>query len=178
MRKPFDMPDPMAKWTPPPDWAHAQLIRGDWRARPVLGLTLTLIGGRVDRAIAALAPGDVSAGLWQVAAAAPYALRIGRDKALLVTEGERLERAGWRDEGWTASDASDAQVVFEIEGSATRAIVAEAVAADLDAGSPSAAVLFAGVPVFLHRAQAGAVRVHVEAPLGAYVWRWLEKRRD
>lgn len=172
------MPDPMAKWTPTADWSHAELIREHWRARPVLGLTQTLIGGRLDLALAALAPGARFVGLWQFADVAPYALRIGRDKAQLVGGIAAVERSGWRDDGWTASAASDAQAVFEIEGAATRDIVAEAVAADLDAESPSAAVVFAGVPALLHRAASGAARLHVEASLAAYVWRWLETRPD
>ena len=178
MRRADGLADPMAKWSPAPDWSHAELVRKSWRARPVIGLTLTLIGGKLDRALAALAPSAESVGLSQVAAAMPYALRIGRDKALLVALGERLEQAGWREEGWTASDATDAQVVFEIEGDAVQEILSEAVASDLNLGSPSAAVLFAGVPVLLSRSPGSAVRLHVETSLGAYVWRWLEKRGE
>ena len=170
------MPDPMAKWTPTPDWATAEIVREGWRARPVPGLTLTLIGGRLDAAIAQLAPGAPSVGLWQVAPDLPIALRIGRDKAMLVATGDPVAFSGWREGGWTASDASDAQTVFEIAGPAAPGIFPEAVLADLEAGSPSAAILFAGVPALLHRVRPDAARLHVESALAPYVWRWLETR--
>lgn len=170
------MLDPMSKWTPLPDWTKVEITRDDWRARPVLGDTLTLVGGKLDRALGALAPNAPSVGLWQIAPDLPIALRIARDKALLVTRGERLKTVGWRAEGWTASDASDAYLSIAIEGPATLDVVREATAADLDADSPSAAILFAGVPALLHRTAETAARLHVESALGAYVWRWLEKR--
>ena len=59
-----------------------------------------------------------------------------------------------------------------------RAVVAEATGADLVAGSPSAALLFAGINAILYRMAEDRARIHVEAGFGPYLWRWLEERRD
>ena len=55
-------------------------------------------------------------------------------------------------------------------------IVRESTAADLEASSRSAAILFAGVQAILYRRGEQRARLHVEAPFGPYLWRWLEAR--
>ena len=54
------------------------------------------------------------------------------------------------------------------------ALAAEGTAAVLDGGSPSASVVFAGVPCLLYRTAPQAARLHVESPFAAYIWTWLE----
>ena len=176
-RHPTAMPDPMAKWTPVPDWRSVQIERPDWSARPVQGLSLVLVGGRIDLAIAALAPGAEDLGLWQIARGEAQAIRIGRDKALIVTSRAVAVQPGWNPEGWSATAAESAFGVIDIAGPALRDIVSEASAADIDSGSRSAAVLFAGIPCLLTRIAHDTARVIVEAGYTPYLWRWLETRQ-
>ncbi len=39
----IQMQDPMAKWTPVPDWSAATISRDHWQARPVLGLDIVML---------------------------------------------------------------------------------------------------------------------------------------
>jgi hypothetical protein len=173
MREAF--PDPMAKWTPSPDWSAARLARPEWQAAPVAGLYQTLLTGDLAAAFAALDPRPESVGLWQIARA-PAAIRIARDRALLISSQAPAIEWGWRDEGWAATDASDAYSVFSLAGPALRAIVAEATSAEVEAGSRSAAIQFAGVAALLYRTAEDEAWLHVETGFAPYVWRWLESR--
>lgn len=166
--------DAAAKWTPMPDWRDAVLRREGWQARPVPGLHLLLVSG--DLAALADRLPLPEAGLWAAEPAPALRLRTAHDRALLVSHEPASLSPGWHAEGFAVSEASDALAVFEISGPAMSEVMREAVSADLDAGSPSAATLFAGVPAFLHRTVPDAARLYVESPLAAYVWRWLEMR--
>lgn len=163
-------------WTPAPDRAGAELRGDGWSARRVPGLGQTLVSGDLRAATAALAPGAPEVGLWGIAAAMPCRVRIARDRALLVTPAPPDVAAGWRD-GFVASACDDAYAIIDISGPALPEIVAEATSADLEGGSRSVAVLFAGVTVLLYRVAADTARIHVEAPLAAYLRAWLETRR-
>ncbi|MCO6051002.1 hypothetical protein NGM99_14560 [Mesorhizobium sp. RP14(2022)] len=163
-----------SKWSPTPDWLRAAIIRGDWSAHAVRGLGQTLVSGDLVKAREALAPGASEVGLWDETGALPVQVRIGRDRALFVTENPLGTESGWRD-GFAVSSADDLWLVIDLEGEGVREVLREGTAADLDGGSASASVLFAGVPALLYRFE-GRTRLHVEAPLGAYLWRWLETR--
>ena len=176
-RHPAVMPNPMAKWTPVPDWQVAQIQRPDWSARPVPGLSMVLVGGRIDLAIAALAPDAEGLGLWQIATGGAQAIRIGRDKALIVTGRAVAIQHGWNRDGWSATAAESAFGAIDITGPALGDIVSEATAADIDTGSRSAAVLFAGIPCLLTRIAHDTARVVTEAGFIPYLWRWLETRQ-
>ena len=84
---------------------------------------------------------------------------------------------GWHD-GWAATPADDVDAVLEIGGAGLQALVAEATSADLDGGSPSAAIMFAGIACLLYRTGQTIARLHVERPLATYVWHWLETRGE
>ena len=68
--------------------------------------------------------------------------------------------------------------MIDIDGPSMRDVLAEATSVDLDAGSPSASLLFAGVNAILYRMAEDRARLHVEAGFGPYLWRWLEERRS
>lgn len=167
--------DSAAKWPAFPDWTVAVVERDGWRARPVRGLSQVLVSGDFGTALARHAPGATEVGLWSVAAGDPVAARIARDRVLLVGREPLEVPPGWNG-GWAASPAGDAWFVVDIEGPSMAEIVREATAADLDASSPSAAILFAGVRSILYRRAERHARLHVEAPYGPYLWRWLEAR--
>lgn len=166
--------DAADKWSPVPDWSTAVLDRDGWRARPRPGLFRLHLAGRIEAAIAQLAPDAPLLGLWQIATHAPAVLRIARDRALIESRMPLPAIHGWNADGWAATPADDAWMAFDIEGANLRALMAQALTADLEAGSPSAMVHFAGVPALLVRAAPDTARVTVEAGLAAYLWRWLE----
>lgn len=174
------MPDAMDDrgqfWNPQPDWGTARIERDGYSVRGIPGLGQTLVSGNLGAALADLMPDAPEAGLWSVAEGEPLAVRIARDRALLVSSSPLGVAPGWR-EGYVATPCDDACAVLEISGAALREIVAEGTFVDIEAGSRSAAVLFAGVTVFLYRTGPETARLHVEAPLAAYLWAWLEGRR-
>jgi sarcosine oxidase gamma subunit len=165
--------DAALKWTPAPAWADARLVRDGWAARAMPGLHLALVSGEPHRLRTALPVPQ--AGLWALEPAETVALRAAPDRFLVVSTKPLPIAPGWRD-GLAVSDAGSAFAVFDLSGPAVRDVVAEAVSADLDASSPSAATLFAGVWCLLHRVAPDTARIVVEAPLAAYAWRWLELR--
>lgn len=165
------------KWTPlPAGWPEAA-IRGDgFSARRVLGLGQTLVSGDFSAASAALGASLPRVGLWETAESLPALVRIARDRALLVSERPLALEDGWRAEGFALSQADDAWGVLDLGGEALPDLMAEGASADLSLGSPSASTLFAGVPALIYRTGSNTARLHVEAPLLPYVWRWLETR--
>lgn len=173
------MPDAMHDrgqfWNPQPDWGTARIERDGYSVRGIPGLGQTLVSGNLDAALADLMPGAPEIGLWSVVEAESFAVRIGRDRALLVSPAPLDIAPGWRN-GYVATPCDDACAILEVSGTALREIVAEGTSVDIEAGSRSAAVLFAGVTVFLYRTGPETARLHVEAPLAAYLWAWLEGR--
>lgn len=163
-------------WSPVPDWRAADIERDDWSAQRILGLGQTLVSGRIDLASAQLAPNAPEVGLWAICETESCRVRIARDRMLIVTPKPLAVEPGWRESGWAASPADDLFAIIELSGAQVRDVVAEATAADLDARSPSAAILFAGVWAVLYRTSPHTARLHVEAPFAAYVWSWLEGR--
>lgn len=162
-------------WTPAPNWSSAAWSGEGFSARRVSGLTQILVSGRLDLALAELAPGAVEAGLWSVVSGDPYVVRLARDRALIVWASPTVVLAGWRDEGWAASPTSDATVVFDMEGPRLEDIVAEATSALIGPPSASASLFFVGAPAILYRTAALTARLHVEAALAPYVWQWLRQ---
>ena len=138
-------------------------------ARALAGRGHALISGDLEAAIAALAPGAPLLGLYAPAPDGAHALRIARDRALLVTPAPLGATEGWRD-GWCATTVDDGWAAIDVEGEDAPSALAQGTSADLAAGSPSAAVLFAGFRCLLLRTDTG-FRLHVEAP-------WLEALLD
>ena len=75
-------------------------------ARALTGHGATLLSGDLVAAIATLAPGAPLLGLHAMVPESAHALRIGRDRALLVTQAPLAAADGWRD-GWCASCVDD-----------------------------------------------------------------------
>lgn len=173
------MRDFAAKWTAFPDWETALLSREDWQARVVTGLSQVLVSGLLEEAWKSLPGGSAEVGLWQVAPTnETYRVRMARDRALLVSPQPIDFEPGWHAQGWAATQAHDARLVIDIQGTAVEDIVMEATSVNLREGSPSAAVRFAGLNgVLLYRSAPDCARLHVEASYGPYIWRWLETRK-
>ncbi len=79
---------------------------------------------------------------------------------------------GWRD-GWCATCVDDGWAAIDVEGFDAPSALVQGTSADLAAGSPSAAVLFAGLRCLLVRTEAG-FRLHVETPWLEALLTWLD----
>ncbi|MGO9423479.1 hypothetical protein [Roseiarcus sp.] len=160
------------------DWAPARRAEGTLVAKPGFsaralgGLGQTLVSGDLDAAFAGLAPGAPFVGLYGLVPEGAHALRIARDRALLVTPAPLRASDGWR-EGFCATTVDDGWVAIEVEGKGASLVLMQGTAADLSAGSPSAAVLFAGRRCLIARTERG-FRLHVEAPWIEALATWLD----
>jgi len=160
------------------DWRAARSAEGTLAQRPGFsarartGLGQTLISGDLEAAVKALAPGAPLVGLYGLAPEGAHALRVARLKALLVTPGPIAAVDGWRD-SWCATTVDDGFVVVEVEGTDAGLVLMQGTAADLAAGSPSAALMFAGQRCLLART-GGGFRLHVERPRLEALLAWLD----
>jgi hypothetical protein len=158
---------------PPARRAEGTLIdRPRLKARALSGRGFTLISGDIEAAIGALGPGTPILGLYALAPESAHALRIARNRALLVTPAPLGAADGWR-EGWSATGVDDGWAAVDVNGPDAPLALAQGTSADLAASSPSAAVLFAGLRCLLARTQAG-FRLHVEAPWLEALLTWMD----
>jgi len=159
-------------WTPARQPFGVLIDRPRLSARAVEGLGRTLISGDLEAAIAALAPGAPMLGLYALAPFGAHGLRIARDRALLVTPAPLGAADGFRD-GFCATPVDDGFATVDVTGPDAPLALIQGTSVDLDAGSPSAAVLFAGLRCLLVRAEAG-FRLHIEAPWLEALIAWLD----
>jgi hypothetical protein len=158
---------------PPARRSEGTLIdRPRLRAQALSGRGSTLISGDIGAAIRALAPGAPILGLYELAPESAHALRIARDRALLVTPSPLGATDGWRD-GWCATSVDDGWAAVDVAGPDAALALAQGTSADLAAHSPSAAVLFAGLRCLIARTETG-FRLHVEAPWLETLLTWLD----
>ncbi len=164
------------------DWRPARFPEGSLIPKPRLamrvldGLGATLISGDLDAAIAALAPGAPLLGLYASAPEGAHALRIARDRALLVTPAPLSAPEGWRptgESGWCATPVDDGWAAIAIEGEDAPLVLMQATSADLVAGSPSAAVRVFGTTCLLAQMPAG-FRLQVECMRLEGLLAWLD----
>jgi hypothetical protein len=159
------------------DWPLARGVAGLLIDRPRLtarrldALGQTLISGNLEAAVAGLAPGAPTLGLYALPPSSAHALRIGRTSALLITPAPLDAADGWRD-GWCATSVDDAWAAVEILGADAPQALMQATSADLVSDSPSAAVLVFGLRALLARTPSG-FRFHVEAPWLETLLTWL-----
>ncbi|HLY00782.1 MAG TPA: hypothetical protein VKR62_18975 [Roseiarcus sp.] len=157
---------------PPRGGAELLVDRPALTARRLCGLGQTLVSGDIGAVIASLAPGAPILGLYALAPEGAHALRIGRTSALLVTPAPLAASDGWR-EGWCATSVDDGFAAVEVSGVSVPQALMQATSADLDSGSPSAAVLVFGLRGLLARTGAG-FRVHIEATRLETLIAWLD----
>lgn len=150
-----------------------------WRDRPLkagetlqIGATTVSLGappeqaclvtGDLGHALAAVAPNAPLIGLCEAAPDGAFAIRIARDRALLVLPERLTRKMGWQAEGFALSDASDAYVRLALSGGNPQAILAQMTSAPFMQGSPSAAIRIAGQTGLLLR-QGEAYELWVQA---------------
>ena len=100
-------------WAPARRGTGTLIDRPRLTARALGGLGRTLISGDLGAAIAAIAPGAPLIGLYGPAPTGAHALRIARDRALLVTPAPLAAADGWRD-GWCATGVDDGWAAIDL----------------------------------------------------------------
>ena len=168
------MLDLSGTWRPEPDWAEARLTGPGITIRTVAGLTQRLVSGDLSRFLAQYDLGRDVGGL-AVASGERYAVRLTRDRMLVIGLVPDECSDGWHEGGYAVTTVGSGQRVLEMRGEALRDLLARAVTVDPDQAGPSAAMPFGGVTcaVYFHEGPQ-ALRVHVERGLAAYLWEWLE----
>lgn len=158
----------------------------DWTDRPLTcgetilasGLTITrapvedacLVSGDLIAALEVLAPTAALVGLLDLRQASD-GIQIARDRALLIGVAGT---AGWQN-GFACSPATGLYSRFDLSGPALADALSEGTSADLSSGSPSAAVLFAGLTCLLTR-RGDAAELWVETAFTTYMTSWLVGR--
>ncbi len=168
------MRDLTSSWPAAPDWA-AELDRNGIVVRSVVVNSQHLVSGNLAGFAAKAGLPDDGAGAFARIGGARYALRIARDRMLVVNGAADAMDAGWHEDGHAVTDVSALYHVFEIEGEGIGALIGEAMFVDPDAQSPSALTMFAGQQAIVYYHQ-GRLRVHVERGFAPYIWQWLEAR--
>ena len=123
------------RWPPARGRAGILIDGPRLQVRALDGLCQTLISGDLEAAVAALAPGAPTLGLYALLPAGAHALCIGRMSALLVTPTAIAAPEGWRD-GWCATSVDDGWTAVEVSGADAPQALMQATSADLAAGSP------------------------------------------
>lgn len=100
-----------------------------------------------------------------------YALRLARSRMLVVGQTADHAAAGWQ-EGAATTPMTGALAVVEIAGPNRMEVFARATAIDPRAGSPSAALHFAGVTAALCEASTG-LRLHLDRGMVPYLLDWI-----
>lgn len=170
------MRDLAEKWPAAPDWQAAVLNLGGVIVKTVSGLNQSLVSG--DLAAWADFSGIVGqgAGANDLVRGDRYALRVARDRMLVVSARPLTVAPGWHRQGFAVTNMDAALHVFDIAGPGVPRLLARATTAAPDANSTSAALLFAGVSVCVYRFEdAQHIRVHVDRGLAPYLWEWLEQ---
>lgn len=166
------MRDLAKNWPALPDWETHIHEDGGIRVTTVGGLAQHLVSGHLH----AFGEGTGALGLARHPTAV---LRMARDRLLVVDGDPAALRNGWHPEGFAVTDVSSVYHVFEIAGPGIAALLREALAIDPVIGSPSAAVVFAGIQAVLYRYNDDTVlRLHVERGHAAYILDWLRARQD
>ncbi|RYE71778.1 MAG: hypothetical protein EOP19_31410 [Hyphomicrobiales bacterium] len=166
------MRDLTSSWPAVPDWSHVILDRPDISARSLPLGSQHLVSGDLDTFAAKAGLADTGVGAFAETKGERYALRVARDRMLVVNAPAD---GGWHPDGYAVTDVSALYHVFEIEGPGLDALIGEATAMDPAIGSPSAAILFAGQQAIACHHE-GRLRLHVERGFAPYIWQWLESR--
>jgi sarcosine oxidase gamma subunit len=169
------MRDLTSSWPAVPDWNRAVLDQNDITVRSVPVDSQHLVSGNLAGFAAKAGLPDQGAGAFGQVSGERYALRVARDRVLVVNAPADAMDAGWHEDGYAVTDVSAMYHVFEIEGAGLDAVIGEAMFVDPNAQSPSAMTMFAGqqAVVYYHE---GWLRVHVERGFAPYLWQWLEAR--
>lgn len=156
-------------WSSEPDWGAAPRA-WELEIRRVDNVFQTLVSGNLKAwSAGSRIELDVSP-----ATGLDYAVRIARDRLLAVTAQPLASRPGWDAGGHATTDVSGGHLLLEISGARLPALISRATTLPGLDGSPSAAIKFAGLDAVVYVMAQGALCVHIDRCLSAYLWLWLQ----
>jgi sarcosine oxidase gamma subunit len=169
------MRDLTSSWPRVPDWTRAELDQNGITVRTVEVGPQHLVSGNLAGFTARAGLPDQDAGAFATVSGERYALRIARDRMLVVNGPAVAMDAGWHEDGYAVTDVSAMYHVFEIEGDGIAALLGEAMFIDPDLQSPSAATMFAGQGAIVYYRDRRLL-VHIDRGFAPFLWQWLEAR--
>jgi sarcosine oxidase gamma subunit len=169
------MRDLTSSWPAVPDWSNAALLHSGIICRSVVVASQHLVSGNLAGFSKRAGLIDQGVGAFGVTGGDRYALRIARDRMLVVNGPEDATRGSWYADGFAVTDVSALYHVFAFEGDGLDRLIGEAMLLDPKAESPSAATTFAGQQALVYHHE-GRLRLHVERGFAPYIWQWLEAR--
>lgn len=165
------------KWPEPPDWTTARVSIEGLTITSITGMSQFYVSGNLDgfRAIHGLATPH---GLLGLATGRRFAVRMARDRMLVVGIGDDELVTGWHNAGYGVTRMSSALHVFEIAGPLARDLIARGCVFDDRDPGPCSTIQFAGVTVSLYsHGDADILRLHVDRGLASYLWSWIDAQK-
>lgn len=164
-----------AKWPRFPDWSSSVLDRPGFVATSVSGLKQYVVSGDLDAFNTKSNLATPAVGALAIAGGDPYALRLARDRQLVVGPADMQVECGWIDGRFAVTDLSAGLHVFDVRGNSLDGLLERATTIDPNRPGASASIAFAGLNAIVYfREEAATLRVHVDRALAAYLWTWLE----
>jgi len=162
------------RWPAAPDFASALIEAGGIKVTPINGLSRHLVSGNLDFFLQK-AELDAAVGALGLAMGDRYAMRLARDRMMVVGMAGDLVAPGWHDEGFAVTNISAAFQAFAIEGAFSSGLLQHATFLDVANPGPSANVPFANYPTVLHAHETSeTLMLHVERGLAAALFDWLD----
>jgi len=168
------MRDLAEKWSVVPDWRNAVITTPALAVRVIPGLDQLLVSGDLDAWAAASGVDGTGVGAFGAARGDRHAVRLARDRLLVVSNSPLAIAAGWHADGFAVTAIRAGLQVFEVEGTALDAFIARGTTLDPRQPSASAALSFAGISAIVYR-HGSKLRIHVDRGLAAYLWTWMEQ---
>lgn len=164
-------------WAPVPDWSLATIAGTDVRVAAGGETTsATLASGRLEPFLDRIGRPPLLGPRDRIETAT-YALRLAPDRVLVVSAEPLALPEGWSADGYAVSALDDGLILIDVIGPAVGDLLSEATSYDLEATESrpreSANIVLAGQRIAVARLAEGW-RLHVERPLAAALWRWLE----
>ncbi|MFC3327192.1 hypothetical protein [Mesorhizobium cantuariense] len=168
------MRDLAEKWSVAPDWQSAVITTPGLAIQAVLTLNQLMVSGDLDAWARGSGVDGTGVGAFGAAQGDRYAVRMARDRLLVVSNSPLAIPTGWHAEGFAVTAISAGLQVFEVEGRALDTFIARGTTLDPSQASASAALSFAGISAIAYRHE-DRLRIHVDRGLAAYFWTWMEQ---
>jgi sarcosine oxidase, subunit gamma len=163
-------------WSPVPDWRQVSLHSPGVDVGVVNGASMWLVSGTSEQFLTGYGAGE-TVGPHQVCDSDVYALRLAPDRVLFVVGAQAADAPTAVAPGCAITDVSDGMLIFEVRGTASPDLMAQAneYPFELNTVSPieSAVMQFAGFRLAVSRRTYGW-RLHIERPWAPALWRWLQ----
>jgi hypothetical protein len=167
------MLDLSTRWPAEPDWQCELLNRHSLSMRRLHGMDQLLVSGDLDVWHRRLGVEGSRGAPVTKAGAGAYTVRIASDRLLAISISAFEASAGWHEEGFAVTRVGSALCLLELTGADVDTLMERATSSDARSGSRSAAIFFAGIQAIAYR-KGGALRLHVDRALAAFVVQWVK----